>query len=163
PAVSHCGNVALPWMLNSKTDLLVNAGPFAAFLGQGYDPVWTDFDGPGTRLAPRYSPGQRRQFLDPLSGTPPAGSLRLPPPTTPAGRCSLATGAAADVPVERVRLRRALLEQLDRARGRLEWGDAGRGHDRFRQMAYTLLTSGRMRQALDIGREDPRLRERYGW
>src|SRR5262249_31800552 len=29
-------NVALPWTLNSKTDVLVNAGPFAAFLGQAY-------------------------------------------------------------------------------------------------------------------------------
>ena len=43
-------NVGLPWLLNSKTDLLVSAGPYAAFLGQGYDPVWTDFDGPGTGL-----------------------------------------------------------------------------------------------------------------
>src|SRR5262249_42233756 len=40
-------NVGLPWMLNSKTDLRVNAGPFAAFLGQQYDPIWTDFDGKG--------------------------------------------------------------------------------------------------------------------
>ncbi len=148
PAVPR--NVALPWMLNSKTDLLVNAGPFAAFLGQGYDPVWTDFDGPGTRLAPKYSEGQRRQFLDPFAGT------------TPAGRFRLSTGAEADVPIERINLRRGLLEQLDRARARLEWGETGQGHDRFRQMAFTLLTSGRMRQALDIGREPARARERYG-
>jgi hypothetical protein len=45
-------NIALPWMLNSKTDLLVNAGPFAAFLGQAYDPVWTDFTGKGIRTVP---------------------------------------------------------------------------------------------------------------
>jgi hypothetical protein len=146
PAVPR--NVALPWMLNSKTDLLINAGPFAAFLGQGYDPVWTDFDGPGTRLAPRYTANQPRQFLDPFAGT------------TPAGRFRLATGATADVPVERVHLRRRLLEQMDRAR--VEWGERGHGHDRFRQMAFTLLTSGRMRQALDIGREPVQLRERYG-
>ncbi|MCI0459689.1 MAG: DUF1501 domain-containing protein [Gemmataceae bacterium] len=143
-------NVALPWMLNSRTDLLVNAGPFAAFLGQGYDPVWTDFDGPGTRLAPRYTERQQRQFLDPFGGT------------TPAGRFRLATGADADVPVERLNLRRGLLEQLDRARARLELGQGGQGHDRFRQMAFTLLTSSRMRQALDIGREPALVRERYG-
>src|SRR4030095_7094593 len=46
-------NIALPWMLNSKTDMLVNAGPFAAFLGQAHDPLWTDFTGTGTRLAPK--------------------------------------------------------------------------------------------------------------
>jgi hypothetical protein len=148
PAVPR--NVALPWMLNSKTDFLVNAGPFAAFLGQGYDPVWTDFDGPGTRLAPRYSPGQRQQFLDPFAAT------------TPAGRFHLSTGAGADVPIERVNLRRSLLVQMDRARAGLEWGERGRGHDCFRNMAFTMLNSGRMRQALDIGREPLRLRERYG-
>src|SRR5262249_25900553 len=54
-------NVALPWVLNSKTDLLVNAGPYAAFLGQAYDPVFTDFDGPGTRIAPAYTEGQSRR------------------------------------------------------------------------------------------------------
>jgi hypothetical protein len=144
-------NVALPWMLNSKTDILVNAGPFAAFLGQGYDPVWTDFDGPGTRLAPKYGVNQARQYMDPFAGT------------TPAGRFRLAAGDGPDVPVERVQLRRRLLEQMDLARAGLEWGERGRGHDRFRQMAYTLLASGRMRQALDVGRESLRARERYGW
>src|SRR5262245_36910042 len=33
-------NIGLPWLMNSKTDLNVSAGPYAAFLGQGYDPVW---------------------------------------------------------------------------------------------------------------------------
>ena len=36
-------NIGLPWMLNSKSDILVNAGPFAAFLGlavpRGWSPV----------------------------------------------------------------------------------------------------------------------------
>ena len=52
-------NVALPWLLNSKTDQNVSAGPYAAFLGQGYDPVWTDFDGTGTHTtpAPHYTSG----------------------------------------------------------------------------------------------------------
>jgi hypothetical protein len=151
PAVPR--NVALPWMLNSKTDLLVNAGPFAASLGQGYDPVWTDFDGPGTRLAPKYSPGQRQQFLDPFART------------TPTGRFHLSAGARPDpeLPAERLHLRRGLLDQMDRARARLEWGDGGRGHDRFRQMAFALLASGRTREALDIGREPARARARYGW
>src|SRR5262245_7830693 len=38
-------NVGLPWLLNSKTDLRVDAGPYAAFLGAAYDPVWADYDG----------------------------------------------------------------------------------------------------------------------
>jgi hypothetical protein len=55
----------------------VSVGPFAACLGQGYDPVWKDPGGPRTRL---------------------------------------------------------------------EWEDPIRVHDRFLQLAYMLLTSGRMRQ-----------------
>ena len=58
-------NIALPWMLNSKTDILVNAGPFAAFLGQEHDPLWTDFTGPGTRIAPHYTNSQTRDYHDP--------------------------------------------------------------------------------------------------
>src|SRR5262249_34473816 len=42
-------NIGLPWLLNSKTDLDVSAGPYAAFLGQSYDPLWIDFDGKGIR------------------------------------------------------------------------------------------------------------------
>ncbi len=143
-------NVALPWMLNGKTDLKVNAGPFAAFLGQGYDPVWTDFDGPGTRLAPKYSPGQAREFLDPFAAV------------TPAGRFTLAPEAqlTPDVSVERLNLRHLLLQQFEGKRARIE-GSSG-GQDRFQQMAFTLLTSNRMRQALDIGQEPLPVRERYG-
>jgi len=142
-------NVALPWMLNSKTDNLVNAGPFAAFLGQAYDPVWTDFDGPGTRLVPRYSEGQPKQFMDPYGGT------------TPDGRFRLAAGADTPPDLERVGLRRSLLEQFDRARAGMD-AAATDGHDRFREVAYRLLGSGRMRDALDVGREPAALRERYG-
>src|SRR5262245_18389217 len=75
PAVPR--NVAMPWVLNSKTDILVNAGPYAAFLGQAYDPVWTDFDGPGLREVPRYGDGQKRSFKDPYGGTTTVGRFRI--------------------------------------------------------------------------------------
>ena len=48
PAVPR--NVGLPWLLNSRTDQRVDAGPYAAFLGQAHDPVWTDFDGEEVEL-----------------------------------------------------------------------------------------------------------------
>lgn len=152
PAPAVPRNVALPWVLNSKTDLLVNAGPYAAFLGQGYDPVWTDFDGTGLRLAPKYSQGQPAPFMDPYAAT------------SRTGRFHLSTGAAPnrDLPPARLNLRRTLLEQMDRARSTIERDERRLAHDRYRQMAFTLLTSGRMREALDIGREPARVRERYG-
>jgi hypothetical protein len=146
-------NIGLPWLLNSRTDLNISAGPYAAFLGQGYDPVWTDFDGPGTRLAPKYTEGQARQFMDPFAQCAATGRFRL----------SAGGQSASEIGVERIHLRRSLLEQMDRARAGLEWGEAGQGHDRFRQMAMSLVTSGRMRRALDIGLEPAGVRERYGW
>ncbi len=143
-------NVALPWMLNSKTDIRVNAGPFAAFLGQGYDPVWTDFTGQGTRLAPKYSSGQAREFLDPFAGTQAEGRFTLTHEAQP----------VPDVSVERLNLRQSLLHQIDAGRARIEASSSA--HDRFQQMAFTLLTSNRMRQAIDIGKEPLSVRERYG-
>jgi hypothetical protein len=145
-------NVGLPWLLNSRTDLNVSAGPYAAFLGQAHDPVWADFDGPGTRAAPHYTEGQARTFQDPFAATTAEGRFRLGP----------AGPWPADLPVERVQLRRALLAQFDRTRGRAERGAAAGAFDQFRAQAFALLTSGRVRQALDVGREPLALRERYG-
>src|SRR5262249_32664989 len=122
-------NIALPWMLNSKTDFLVNAGPFAAFLGQAHDPIWTDFTAPGTRTVPRYGDGQTREFFDPFGGTLPSGRFVL----SSAGRLR------DDIPVERLNLRQALLEQFERGRRQLDAG--GDLLDRHRQRAYSMLTS----------------------
>jgi Protein of unknown function (DUF1501) len=145
-------NVALPWMLNSKTDQRVNAGPFAAFLGQGYDPVWTDFDGQGTRLAPRYTDSQARQFHDPFAGVTTEGRFQLSPEAQLPG----------DMNIERIGLRQSLLQQFDAARARLDTDRTGPTFDKYQQMAFSLLTSNRMRQALDIGREPLPVRENYG-
>jgi Protein of unknown function (DUF1501) len=145
-------NIGLPWLLNSKTDMNVSAGPYAAFLGQGYDPVWTDFDSEGTLIAPKYGEGQKREFLDPFAGVTPEGQFRLGP----------AARLPADLPVERLQLRRSLLEQFDRARAGVELQEHRQAFDMFQKMAFTLVSSGRMRQALDIGREALALRESYG-
>lgn len=141
-------NIALPWMLNSKTDILVNAGPFAAFLGQAFDPVWTDFTGPGTGIVPRYTMGQAQDYHDPYGGTLPSGRFLL----------STASQRRDDVPVERLNLRRSMLEQFELAQRRLDTG----AFDHHRQLAYNLLTSGKVHQALDIAQEPMALRERYG-
>jgi hypothetical protein len=148
-------NIALPWMLNSKTDILVNAGPFAAFLGQAHDPLWTDFTGPGTRTVPRYTDGQNRDFHDPFGGT------------LPSGRFTLASDSRLrdDIPVERLNLRQSLLGQFERARRDLDFRrlqDSGSLWDRHRQRAYSMLTTSAVHDALDIGQEPIRLRERYG-
>jgi hypothetical protein len=145
-------NIALPWVLNSKTDFDVRAGPYAAFLGQGYDPVWTDFDGKGTHIVPKYGDGQVKEFYDPFGGTTPEGRFQL----------SADGQALTGLSSERLAQRRSLLEQFDRARARVD-GQARTGaFDKFQQMAFSLVTSSKMREALDVGREPLAVRETYG-
>jgi hypothetical protein len=143
-------NVGLPWLLNSKTDMNVSAGPYAAFLGQAHDPVWTDFDGAGTRITPRYTEGQTRDFRSPFGGVSPAGRFHL----------SASAQLPPDVPAGRLKDRRSLLEQFDDRRRSLDASAAA--FDHYRQTAFSLLTTSRMREALDVGREPPAVRESYG-
>ena len=97
-------NIGLPWLVNSKTDNpAVNAGPFAAFLGAEYDPLWTDFDGPGLRIAPKSTVDQTKQFLDPFGGTTTDGRFHMSP----------ASELPPDISVERLRMRQSLLAQFD--------------------------------------------------
>ncbi len=142
PAVPR--NIGLPWLLNSKTDLLVSAGPYAAFLGQAHDPVWADYVGVGTRLAPRYTEGQKREFLDPFQET----DLR--------GRFGISSlGAKVEgLSPERLSGRKSLLAGLE--------GRAPAAFGRQREAAFAMLSAGRMREALDIGKEPRAVRERYG-
>jgi hypothetical protein len=145
-------NVGLPWVLNSKTDNDVSAGTYAAFLGQAYDPVCPVFDGPGLKLSPRYTEGQPKQFMDPFAATTAEGRFRL-------------GGAATDttsISPERLGLRRSLLRQFDSGRHQIEAAGEAGAFDAFQERAFSLLLTPRMREALDIGREAPALRERYG-
>lgn len=154
-AVSQSGalpqNVALPWMLNSKTDLLVNAGPFSGFLSANHNPIWTDFSGAGTRVVPKYTDGQAKEFHDPFGGITPSGKFML----------SQHAVLPDDVSVERLGLRRSLLAQMNQMRKSIEHGSISRFADKQEQ-AYSLLTSSAMTRALDIHSEASGLREDYG-
>jgi hypothetical protein len=145
-------NIGLPWLLNSRTDLNVSAGPYAAFLGQAFDPVWAEFEGAGTRLAPKYFESQKKEFLDPFAGVTSESRFRV----------SNAGDPREDLSQERLNERRSLLAQFDQARRANEAGVAGQVMDRHREAAFALLTSGKLRRALDVTLEPLAVRERYG-
>lgn len=145
-------NIGLPWLLNSRTDLNVSAGPYAAFLGQGFDPVWTEFDGTGTKVAPKYTDGQAKEFHDPYARCTLDGRFRL----------SSAGQLPTDTSLTRLQERRSLLTQFDQARAVADQQATGGGFDKFRNMAFSLVASNRVRDALDISREPLVVRERYG-
>jgi Protein of unknown function (DUF1501) len=142
PAIPR--NIGLPWLLNSKTDLNVSAGPYAAFLGQAHDPIWTDYDGQGTKIAPRYTDGQTKDFLDPFQETSLDGRFRLS-----------TLGQKVDgLSSERLQARRDLLKSMDLMPAKI--------FGKHRDMAFSMLMSGKLLQALDLGKEPQSLRERYG-
>jgi hypothetical protein len=115
-------------------------GPHAGFLGRRYDPFCTEctafVDHPPDDI---WKPQVVR-------GEPHLGDTRLP----------------ASVTLDRLHDRRRLIDQFDRQFVALV-GDPGLGdYPRHERLAFEMLTSAKVREAFDLDREDPRLRERYG-
>jgi hypothetical protein len=128
-------NVGLPWKFSSRSEPFRRGGPFGGFLGSGYDPAWVEFTG------------------DAPNGDPYKG-------ITADGRFQFGQPPAPELTLDRLNRRRSLLQQFDDQRRTQE--AAEQGFDRHQQTAFDLMTSPKMRTALDLNREPPTLRERYG-
>ncbi len=146
-------NVALPFPFSSqRVGEVPRAGPYAAFLGGAHNPVWTTFRGTATRRVVKTLQEQKLDVAEPYMGVTPDSRFEL----------ANATDLPADVTLDRLDRRRSLLEQFDAARRDLERTSAGRAADRYREMAFSLIGSEKVRAALDLGREPAKLRESYG-
>jgi uncharacterized protein (DUF1501 family) len=128
------------------------AGPYAAFLGAQYDPIWTEFVGQGTRGIRKTLTDRVFDAPDPYMGTTPDTHFALPSVSTMPGELTL----------DRLDRRRSLLGQLGAARRELDASIAGRELNRYQTMAYDLLQSNRLSEALDVRREPTATRELYG-
>jgi hypothetical protein len=62
----------------------------------------------------------------------------------------------------RLRDRRSLLARFDHYRRALDVSGSMDGMDQYTEQAYGILTSSKLAEALDLDREDVRLRDRYG-
>ncbi len=67
-----------------------------------------------------------------------------------------------DVGADRLRDRQSLLESFDRARRDADARGSPAGLDAVTNRAFAMITSGAVRDALDLKKEDPRVRDRYG-
>ena len=141
-------NVALPFVMGSKNEIPPLAGLYGAMLGMRYDPIYTDFTAEGTSLAPEIRPG--RTFNDPLLGI----------GTT--DRLSLCGEGIPNVTSSHLELRRSLLGQLEGTRRQLQTIERIQTFTQQQQTAFSLLTSGKMSEALDFTREPISVRESYG-
>ncbi|MCZ6792061.1 MAG: DUF1501 domain-containing protein [Planctomycetota bacterium] len=66
------------------------------------------------------------------------------------------------ISLERLGERENLLASFDRFRRDVDAGGLMSGMDAFQRQAFGMLTSSRLAEALDLSREDPRVRDRYG-
>lgn len=66
------------------------------------------------------------------------------------------------ITLERLTDRHALLHRFDRLRRDVDNTGLMQGLDEFNEQAMGVLTSSRLCEALDVNREDPRVRERFG-
>jgi hypothetical protein len=146
-------NIALPWPFSSRRQGEVpRAGPYAAFLGNAYNPIWTEFKGEATRKWTKTLAGQTWEGGEPYMGISPDARFEL----------ATATDLPADVTLDRLDQRRSLMEQFDTARPALDESAAGQSLDRYREMAFSLINSPKVRTALDLGKEPAKLRKTYG-
>ncbi len=146
-------NLALPFPFSSKREGEVpRAGPYAAFLGSAYNPTWTEFHGKATRTVPKTLNNQKIDVAEPYVGISPESRFEL----------ATATELPTDITLDRLDRRRSLLQQFEEARRNKEKSGGGEAYDRYQEMAFSLIGSEKIRQALDLSKESPRLRENYG-
>src|SRR5579871_6033507 len=100
-------NVALPFPFSSRREGEVpRAGPYAAFLGGAYNPVWTEFRGEATRRTVKTLQQQKLDIGEPYMGISTDGRFEI------AG----AADPSSDLTLDRLDARRSLAEQIDQAR-----------------------------------------------
>ena len=153
PLGSVPDNIALPFPMSSKRPAAPIAGFHPAYLGSAYAPIWTRFQGKGTRHVVRPQAGNNAYYAgeDPYLGIEP--------------NCRFEIGAAGltdDLTLDRLNTRQSLLAQFNEQRRQLDATAAGQSFSRHREQAFSLLSSERIRAALDISKEPLPLRESYG-
>ncbi len=146
-------NVALPFPFSSRrVGEAPRAGPYSAYLGGAYNPIWTEFRGEATVHTVKTLQQQKLVVGEPYMGVSADGRFEI----------ASAADTSADLTLDRLDARRTLVEQFDEARRDLTATDAGRGRDRFRDLAYDLIHSDKVRNALGLRREPAAVRESYG-
>jgi hypothetical protein len=141
-------NIALPFPFSSqRTGEVHRAGPYPAFLGSRFNPHYTAFHGKASRKITKTLAPNTQEFAEPYVGIEPDAYF------------TLGGDGAVDITLDRVTGRKSLLDQMEdarRQRDRIETLDP------FREMAYSLIGSEKVRRALDVRCESGRVRESYG-
>jgi len=145
-------NVALPFPFSSqRVGEVSRAGPYAAFLGSTYNPTWTEFVGKSSRSVEKTLRDMVVDCHDPYVGCVPESHFRFS-----------AGSPLPEMTIDRLSRRRSLLAQFDDRRRELDATLEGRSLSRYQNLAFSMLTSPRVVEALDVRREPAPTRELYG-
>ncbi len=145
-------NAALPFPFSSqRSDQPFRAGPYGAFLGAAYNPIWTEFIGEGTKSLTKARPGFSWTGLEPYVGCTPETHFRM-----------AATDSPKDMTIDRLNRRRTLMQQFENQRRDLEGTLAGTSLSKFQEMAFSLVSSTKVADALDVRKESAETRDLYG-
>ena len=135
------GAVCMPCFPGSGQKGWRRRGPYGGALGRQYDPLFT-------RCKPTFDREPKTEHYDPVL---PVGAPFPPAPD-----------ALPGMTIDRLGNRRSLLNQLDLKFDQVRSSAVVEAMDKTKQMAYSLLTSGRTRDAFDLSQETTASRERYG-
>ena len=115
-------------------------GEYGGWLGRGYDPLTTSIPKKNLKDNPYWRNCSDDELKYEIQGL----------------------VSHKDISLDRLNMRRSLLEQFDDARAGLDGTKRSASYDQFRQRALELVTSDKTRTALDIRREPAKLRDTYG-
>lgn len=145
-------NIALPFRFSTqRVGEVPRAGPYAAFLGSQYDPLWADFQGTATKGIKKTLRDMVYTDNDPYVGIAPDSYFVVPD-----------AHLQPELTLDRLDRRRSLLSQFNTALPGLVESTAGRALTKHQQAALSLLESPRLAEALDLKREETATRELYG-
>lgn len=126
--------------LQTFSTKLDRPGQYAGWLGRGYDPLATRIGKRDEKDNPYFRDCDDDELNFQIEGL------------------ALGEGLSLD----RLERRRSLLEQFDEARRRSDRSRLEASYDQFQRRALTLVTSEKVRRALDIRQESAATRDRYG-
>jgi hypothetical protein len=146
-------NIALPFPFSTRRVGEVHrAGPYAAFLGSQFDPLWADFQGTATKSLTKTLRDMTYTGNDPYIGIAPDSYFVVPN----------ASSLQPEMTLDRLSTRKSLLSQLNDNLVGLSATQPGRSLTKHQQAAISLLESPKLSQALDLRREAVETRALYG-
>src|SRR4051812_17834899 len=146
-------NIALPFRFSTqRIGEVYRAGPYAAFLGSQYDPLWADFRGKATKGITKTLRDMTFTEPDPYVGIADGSYFVVPN----------ASQLQPELTLDRLNNRRSLVSQLNQNLPRLVESTTAQALTKHQEAALSLLESPKLAEALDLRREPGETRQLYG-